>query len=85
MHDPIEDTAANVTDTSDRSPKKDAIATVKAIRAFLQEVRDQAEAFRQTDEGKACGREISLLITEAQSARHWAGECLGILDPSSRA
>ena len=46
------------------------------IRKALYKVKEMAESFRTMDAAKDCGRELSLLITETQSARHWGGECL---------
>ncbi len=53
-----------------------AIEAISELRQDLYKVKEKAEAFRDTKEGKDCIREISLLITEVQSARHWGGECL---------
>ena len=53
-----------------------AIEEISGIRQDLYRVKERAEKFRQTQESKLCGRELSLLITEVQSARHWGGECL---------
>jgi len=63
----------------DREPTAEdahAIIELGGIRSALYEIKKRAEAFRNTDHGKAAAREISLLITEVQSARHWGGECL---------
>tara|TARA_Y100000310_G_C20653036_1_gene800519 strand:- start:609 stop:893 length:285 start_codon:yes stop_codon:yes gene_type:complete len=56
--------------------QKAAIEAVSNLRQMLYAVKEAAETFRDTAEGKICGRELSLLITETQSARHWGGECL---------
>lgn len=53
-----------------------AIETISDLRKRLYQIRWDAEGFRKTPEGARCARELSLLITEAQSARHWGGECL---------
>ena len=52
------------------------IDTLSEIRKALYKVKEMAESFRTMDAAKDCGRELSLLITETQSARHWGGECL---------
>ena len=56
--------------------QKDAIEQLSDLRKSLHVVKDQAEALRNAPYMKVCGRELSLLITEVQSARHWGGECL---------
>lgn len=69
--------------SSDSTPIKDEADVVKQIgllRAALEAVRETAEALKAHPLAAPCGRELSLLITEAQSARHWGGECLGKFD-----
>lgn len=52
------------------------IDLISNLRKDLYLVKEKAEQFRNAPAAKDCGRELSLLITEVQSARHWGGECL---------
>lgn len=61
-----------------------AIETISGFRKRLYEIKQDAEAFRNTPEGKMCGSELSLLVTEVQSARHWGGECLSFFPTGYR-
>ncbi len=56
--------------------ERQAIDYISDLRKSLYEIKERAELFRASEEGKRCGCELSLLITEVQSARHWGGECL---------
>jgi len=68
---------SNVQVTGKAMPEQAAaISEISGIRQELYMIKQRAELFRNTAEGKICGRELSLLITEVQSARHWGGECL---------
>ena len=53
-----------------------AIETISELHKRLYQLKQDAEAFRVAPEGKMCSRELSLLVIETQSARHWGGECL---------
>lgn len=56
--------------------QKEAIAQISELRKALYQIKEHAETLREMEFMKPCGRELSLLITEIQSARHWGGECL---------